>query len=1026
MRFTDLFIRRPVLATVVSLLILLLGLRAVFNLPVRQYPELENTVITVTTTYPGASAELIQGFITAPLQQAIAGADGIDYLTASSTQGVSTIQAHIRLNFDPNEAMTQIMSKVAQVRNELPTAAEQPVIQQSTGQSVALMYISFYSDKMTPEQVTDYLSRVVQPQLQAVPGVAQAEILGQHTFAMRVWLNPSRLAAYNLTPQDIVAALRANNFLAAVGKTKGRYVGINVTADTDLSTSAGFRRLVVGQRSGSLIHLGDVAKVELGAENYNSSVVFNGQNATFIGIQATPSANPLSVISDIRGNAFVQIREQLPSALKTEIVYDATNYIRDSITEVARTLIEALVIVVAVIFLFLGSLRAVLIPTVTIPLSLVGAAFMMLLLGYSINLLTLLAMVLAIGLVVDDAIIVVENVHRHIEDGHTPLDAALLGASELAGPVVVMTLTLAAVYAPIGFMGGLTGVLFTEFAYSLAGAVIISGIVALTLSPMMSAKLLRADKPGGFAQRLDLLFHGLRRRYQRRLHGALTYRPVILLLAATVLGSIYFLFATAQHELAPTEDQGVLFVSATAPEDATLDYVTRYTRQFQSAFDSFQAKDRYFIINGMGQVNNVIAGMILKPWSERSRSQKAIQPLLQKKLGAVAGLRTVVFPLPPLPGEGSGLPVQFVITSTASPRVVYDVSQRLLAAAQKSGQFIFVDSDLKFNSPQWQIHIDRAKAAQLGLNMADIGGALQALLAGGYVNRFNLSGRSYKVIPQVPDAARANPATIKNYRIRSASGQLLPLGTVVSLKRVVEPNKLNQFQQLNSATISAVMMPGHSLGEGLGFLRDQARQILPTGFSVNYAGQSRQFVEEGSALAVTFGFAIVIIFLLLAAQFESFRDPIIVLVSVPMAISGALIFISVGLASVNIYTQIGLITLIGLISKHGILIVQFANELQRQGRSRREAVEEAAAIRLRPILMTTAAMALGVVPLLLATGPGAVSRFDIGLVIFTGISIGTLFTLFVVPVIYSYLAAVRRIEPAAGVTPDESIPELPG
>ncbi|MEJ2058958.1 MAG: efflux RND transporter permease subunit [Gammaproteobacteria bacterium] len=1004
MRFTDIFIRRPVLATVISLLILLLGLRAVFNLPVREYPKTETSVITITTSYPGASAQLMQGFVTTPIQRAIASADGIDYITATSTQGTSTITANIRLNFDPNVAMTQIMAKVNQVRNQLPASAESPVITQSTGSRTALMYLSFWSEQMSAEQVTDYLNRVVVPKLESVSGVAQAEVIGGHSFAMRVWLEPDRLAAHNLTPADIVAKLQANNYLASVGKTKGNEVGIDISANTDLHNADEFRQMVVAQDNGTLVRLGDVAKVDLGSETYDSSVVFNGQRATFIGVQATPTANPLTVISDVK-KIFPSVQAQMPSALNSKIVYDATQYIRDSIKEVLQTILEALVIVMVVIYLFLGNFRAVLIPAVTIPLSIIGAAFLMLLMGYSINLLTLLSMVLAIGLVVDDAIIVVENVHRHIEDGESPFEAALHGARELGGPVIVMTLTLAAVYAPIGFLGGLTGALFTEFAYSLAGAVLISGVVALTLSPMMSSKLLQGgERENRFEHFLEHLFEGLKRRYQNLLHGSLNYRPVTYVMAVVILGSIYFLYGTAKHELAPVEDQGVLFISANAPKDATLPYVEKYTHEFEKIFDSFPEKDRYFMINGRGEVDNVIAGFIMKPWSERTRSQSQVKPILQRELAGVAGLKSVVFPLPTLPGGGQGLPVQFVITSTGDPRLLYDVSQQLLQAAQTSGKFIFVDSDLKYQNPQIHIKIDRAKAGELGISMRDIGSSLSAMLGGGYINYFNLAGRSYKVIPQVPDAARATPEMLDNYRIRTASGTLVPLSTVASLSKTVEPNKLNQFQQLNSATISGVMMPGQSIGEGLTFLRDKAKQLLPAGFGYDYAGESRQFIQEGSALAVTFVFSLIIIFLVLSAQFESFRDPIIVLISVPMAISGALIFISLGLSTVNIYTQIGLITLIGLISKHGILIVQFANDLQHQGRQKREAVEQAAAIRLRPILMTTAAMATGVVPLLIAAGPGAVSRFDIGLTIFTGILIGTMFTLFVVPAIYMLIA----------------------
>ena len=1021
MHFTDIFIRRPVLATVISLLILLLGLRSIQELQVRQYPKTEDTVITVTTAYPGANAELIKGFITTPIQQSIASAEGIDYLTASSTQGLSTIEAHIVLNFDPNKAMTQIMSKVAEVRNTLPVEAEAPVIKQTTGMSIHLMYLSFFSEQMGAEQITDYLTRVVQPKLSTIDGVSQAEILGAKTFAMRIWLDPSRLAALHVTPTDVADALRNNNFLAAVGQTKGQLVAVNIVADTDLKSAKEFRDIVIRRHGETLVRIGDVAKVELGAENYDASVVFNGQQAVFIGISTTPSANPLTVIQSVR-DALPAIQAQLPPTLQAKVVYDGSKYISSSIKEVIKTIGEATVIVIVVIYLFLGVLRSVVIPVVTIPLSLIGVTFLMFALGYSLNLLTLLAMVLAIGLVVDDAIVVVENIHRHIEEGQAPLQAALLGAREIAAPVIAMTITLAAVYTPIGFMGGLTGALFKEFALSLAGAVFISGVIALTLSPMMCSRLLLpAAQQRGFGHFLDERFEALKRRYRDLLHGSLNYRPVTAVFIVVVLTSCYFLYATSRSELAPTEDQSVLFMSANAPQDATLNYVETYTRQFNHIFDAIPEKQDYFIVNGMGATNNVIAGLILKPWEERGRTQAQIQPIVQQGLSQVAGLKSVVFPLPSLPGSGSGLPVQFVISSTDSYRSIHRVSEQLADAARKSGLFVFTDTDLKFQSPRIDLNVDRSKAAALGIDMKDIGEALGTMLGGNYVNRFNLEGRSYKVIPQVLQPFRDNAQLINDYRIKTASGALIPLSTVVSIQRSIEPNKLNQFQQLNSATLQGVMRPGLSLGQGLEFLQQQAKRIFPSGYSVNYAGESRQFVQEGHALVYTFFFAVVVIFLVLAAQFESFRDPFIILISVPMSLCGALIFLSLGMASVNIYTQVGLVTLIGLISKHGILIVEFANQLQRKrGLSKRQAVEEAAAIRLRPVLMTTAATVLGVTPLLLASGAGAVSRFDIGLVIATGMMVGTAFTLFVVPAMYMFVARDHAQESAPAIAAEHA------
>lgn len=1006
MNFTDIFIKRPVLATVVSLLILLMGLRSIHQLPVREFPDVKNTVITVTTTYPGASAEVMQGFITSPIQKQLAGADGVDYMTSESTQSLSTIKAYIKLNYDPDKAFTDIMSKVSQARRDLPRDAQDPVIQKDTGQQIALMYMSFNSDQMTPGQITEYLKRVVQPKLETIGGVGSAEILGGNTFAMRIWLNPQKMAAYGVTATEIVGALNANNFQSAAGQTKGEYIAYSINAKTDIHDAEEFRQLVVKNNQDTLIRLGDVAKIELGAQDYDSSVIFNGQKAVFIGVSATPTANPLTVITDVR-NMFPELQKNFPPSLKAQIVYDATEYIRASIHEVIKTLAEATLIVVIVIFLFIGSLRSVLIPVVTIPLSLIGVATFMMMLGYSINLLTLLAMVLAIGLVVDDAIVVVENIHRHIEDGMHPLSAALQGAREIATPVIAMTITLAAVYAPIGFMGGLTGALFKEFAFTLAGTVIISGIVALTLSPMMCSKILQASTTHQprFAQFLEARFASLKNRYERRLHGILNFRPVTLLFAATVLISCYFLYAGTMKELAPDEDQSVLFVSSTAPQYANIDYTERFTHQFEKIFTSFPETQDYFIVNGMGAPNNVIAGEILKPWNKRKRSQQELNPLLQDKLQQVAGLQTVVFPLPSLPVAGDGLPIQFVVSTTAGYPLLYQVTQELAQKAQSSGLFLFIDNSLKYDKPELEVNVNREKAAQLGINMQDIGNALAAALGGNYVNLFSMQGQSYQVIPQVSRAYRLNPKQILENYVRTASGELIPLSTIVTIKQTIQPNSLTQFQQLNSATLQGLMTPGKTIGEALQYLQAESNKLLPPGMSYDYGGQSRQFIQEGSALIMAFFFSIIVIFLVLAAQFESFRDPLIVLVSVPMSICGALIPLYLGAASINIYTQVGLITLIGLISKHGILMVDFANKLQEHEKlGVRAAIEKAAAIRLRPILMTTAAMVVGVLPLLLAEGAGAKSRFDIGIVIATGMLIGTMFTLFVVPTMYTFLA----------------------
>jgi len=1016
MRFTDLFIKRPVLATVVSLLILVLGVRAAGVLPVRQYPLIQNAVVTVSTTYYGADPSLVAGFITTPLENSIAQANGIDYLTSSSILSLSTIQASLRLNYDPNKALTEINTRVNAVLNQLPRDAQLPVITIAVGETIDSMYIGFYSSVLPTNKITDYLIRVVQPKLQAVDGVQTAEILGQRQFALRAWLDPDRMAAYNISGTDVSDALAANDFISALGRTKGQMVTVDLTADTGLHTVDEFRSLVIKSQNGAIVRLGDIAKVTLGAEDYDTAVAFDGKSAVYIGIKVAPTANLLSVIRGVR-NAFPSIAQQLPEGLDGRIVYDATKYVNSSIREVIFTLIEALLIVTAVIFLFLGTVRSVIIPTIAMPLSLIGAFFIMLVLGYTINLLTLLALVLAIGLVVDDAIIIVENVHRHIEGGMQPMQAAILGARELAGPIIAISVVLVAVYVPIGFMGGLTGSLFTEFAYTLAGAVAVSAIIALTLSPMMCSKFLRPYEHDGqnrFAAWIDHQFGRLRSGYEHLLHRALNMLPVVGVFALIILISIYFLYASSKSELAPQEDQGIVITVATAAPNATLEQTQLFTRQVYQTFESYPETDHVFQFDGISGLNSGIAGMVLKPWDQRSRTAAQIQPQVQMQISAITGIRAVAFQPAPLPGSGRGLPVQFVIGTTEPFERLNDVSQALIAKAYASGLFAYLDTDLKVDKPQTTVEFDRDKAAQLGLSMRTVGSALGSMLGGGYVNYFSLSGRSYKVIPQVMQRERLNAAQLQNYYITTPSGGAVPFATIARLKTTVVPESLNHFQQLNAATISAVTNPGVTLGQALETLQTLSKDVLPLGYTIDYAGQSRQYEQESSALLVTFFFSLIIIFLSLAALFESFRDPFTVLVSVPMSICGAMIFISLGVgsASLNIYTEVGLVTLIGLISKHGILIVQFANDLQREGKGKREAIEMAAAIRLRPILMTTAAMVLGVLPLVTASGAGAAGRFNMGLVIMTGVAIGTLFTLFVVPAMYMFLAEehTKKIE----------------
>ncbi|MCG6953277.1 MAG: efflux RND transporter permease subunit [Betaproteobacteria bacterium] len=1021
MRFTDLFIRRPVLATVVSLMLLVLGLRSISLLPVLQFPRTQNAVVTVTTTYTGADPALVAGFITTPLENSIAQANGIDYMTSASRQSVSTITANLRLNYDPNKALTEINTKVNAVLNQLPQGSQQPVLTVRIGETIDAMYIGFSSKVLAANKITDYLVRVVQPALQAVEGVQTAEILGQKLFALRAWLDPRKLAAHGLTASDVQQALASNDYIAAVGRTKGQMVEVNLTASTSLHSLDAFRRLILKQSGGAIVRLEDVAQVSLGAEDYETAVAFDGKQAVYIGIQVAPAANLLEVVKRVR-DVFPSIRAQLPQGLDGRIVYDSTKFVNSSIREVVKTLAEALVIVTLVVFAFLGSLRSVLIPTVAIPLSLVGTFTVMLIFGFSINLLTLLALVLAIGLVVDDAIIVVENVNRHLEQGVPRMEAALRAARELASPIIAMTVVLIAVYVPIGFLGGLTGALFTEFAFTLVGTVTVSAIVALTLSPMMCSRMLEPHDatPRGWQARLvqwlDRAFAALHRRYESLLHRTLDYVPVTLVFALLVVVSIALLYAGSKSELAPQEDQGVIIESSSAAPNATLAQRELYAQAVYRLFAAHPETDHVFQLDVPGRS---IGGMVLKPWDQRARSAAQLQPVIQQELNGIAGIKAVAFQPPPLPGA-RGLPIEFVIQTTEPFERLNDVAQNFLAEVQKSGLFMFADSDLKFDQPQTRVVIDRDLAAQLGLSMRDVGGALAAMLGGNYVNYFSFYQRSYKVIPQVRQADRLNADQLRGYYIRTASGDMIPLATIAHLETTVAPQALNHFQQQNAATISGVAFPGVSQGDALAYLDDLAARTLPQGYSVDTSGQLRQFVQESSALIVTFFFALVIIFLALAAQFESFRDPLIILVSVPMSILGALIFIGLGVggASLNIYTEVGLVTLIGLISKHGILIVEFANNLQRAGRGKREAVEMAAGIRLRPILMTTAAMVLGVAPLITASGAGAVSRYNMGLVIASGIAIGTLFTLFVVPAMYVVLAAEHRAQPAGAPAPD--------
>jgi len=1008
MRFTDLFVERPVLSSVVSLLILLLGARAALDLEVRQYPELQSTTVTVTTAYPGADSDLVKGFVTTPLQQAIAEAEGIDYLASTSTQGVSTIEARMVLNYDANDALAEIQAKVASQRNVLPEAARDPVITSTTGESTALMYIAFYSETMPVPEITDFLLREVQPRLQALQGVGKAELIGR-TFAQRIWIDPQRLAAIDLTAGELVQVLLANNYQAGIGNTRDELVRIDLSTNTDVSDPEQFQRLVIKEDEGGIVRLGDIARTELGSQTYESIANYKGQPSTYVAIEMAPGANPLQVAARVR-DELPEIRNQLPSGLNVELPYDASEFIDQSINEVIKTLIEAVLIVLVVVFLSLGSLRAALVPSLAVPLSLIGGALIMLLFGFSLNLLTLLALVLAIGLVVDDAIIIVENVHRHIEDGESPFDAALHGAREMATPVIAMTTTLVAVYAPIGFMGGLVGALFTEFAFTLAGAVLISGVVALTFSPMLSGKVLTAKRDDGsdrsrFERAVENNFQRLADGYKRALAWTLQSVATVVTLAALLLISIVFMFQLSQNELAPTEDQGILLYSGTAPQTATLEYMQQYGAELQARFEELPGYDESFMLLGALSPNTVFGGFKLAPWEERDISQFEVEPMLQQAVGEVTGLRTSVFTRPSIPGAGDGLPVQFVITTAQPYDRLVEVADELLGQAMQSGLFMFLQKSIEFDRPMTRVIVDRDRVADLGLSMADVGRELSSLLGGGYINRFNMQGRSYEVIPQVERVSRATAENLENYYLRADAGQLVPLGTVVSFEQVIEPSSRTQFNQQNSLALEGVLTPGVAIGDAVEFLEAQAAERFPQGFGYDYKGQSRQFKQQGSALVITFFLSLVVIYLVLAAQFESWRDPFIILVSVPLSVAGAMAFIMLGFASMNIYTQVGLITLIGVVSKNGILIVEFANQLQLdKGLGKREAVLEAAAIRLRPILMTSAALIVAMIPLLIASGPGAESRFAIGLTIATGLGIGTLLTVFVLPAFYVLLA----------------------
>jgi hydrophobe/amphiphile efflux-1 (HAE1) family protein len=1005
-KFTDLFIRRPVLALVISALLLLLGLQASSKLEIRQFPQIEKGVITVTTVYPGASPSTVEGFVTTPLQRQIASARGVEYITSTSQPSVSTINVHIRLGENTSGVLTEVIAKVNEARYNLPRQIIDPVVSTGSGDD-AMIYLAFTSDTLSMAQITDYLNRTVQPELSTVEGVGSATIFGDKDFSMRVWLNPEKMAAYGVTAADINQAISRENYISTAGTTKGDLVRASVDAKTDMRTPEEFADLVVRQEGDRRVRLTDVAEVELAAASLEMATFSSGIEAIFVGIKEAPGANPLDVAAGVH-EAVDRIEAQLPADMKVIFDWDASIYIDQALSEVIITLLEAALIVIVVIYLFLGSLRVVLIPLIAIPLSLIGVLFLIYSLGFSINLLTLLAMVIAIGLVVDDAIVVVENIHRHIENGLGPVQAALKGARQVALPVVAMTLTLAAVYAPIGFLGGLTGTLFSEFALTLAGAVLVSGVVALTLSPMMCAYLLRDhDHQGGFADRLDLVFGKIRDSYQRMLRVSLSNRGAVILFAAIILISLPLLFFIARQELAPEEDTGGLYAFGTGPQYANLNYLNGFIEETVDIWKQIPE------ISSSWQLNSpdmLMGGVTLVPWDQRERSQFEIQEQLQEKYSQISGVELFVFNEPALPGASGGLPVNFVIASTADYSAIKGVTEEVVSAARASGLFAFITETLRFNRPEINVTIDRDKAASLGISMQDIGDTLAVMLGEGEINRFSMNGRSYKVIPQASRDFRLTKEWLARYYLRTHSGELVPLSTVITLKQGIEPNLRRQYQQLNSSTIQGMMMPPNTLGDGLAFLEKTLLEVAPSGYRAGYEGESRRFIVESGHFAALFAVSLLLIYLVLSAQFNSFRDPFVVLISVPMSIFGAVVPIALGFVTLNIYTQVGLLTLIGLITKHGILIVDFANQLAEEGQSRRDAVLHAAALRLRPILMTTAATVLGVLPLLMASGAGANSRFGIGLMIAAGMLVGTLFTLFVVPVVYLLLASEHHSE----------------
>lgn len=1006
MRALDIFVRRPVIAIVLNLALVLIGLRAASNLPIQQYPRIESSSIVITTIYVGASAETIRGFVTTPVERAVSSLTGIDYVESSSVPGLSTVTARLKLNQPSTTALAEVGNRLDQIRSELPVEIESPVVEvQRADRPYATFYVSVTSNVMKPAEVTDYLIRNIQPRLSTIANVQRVGLEGSRPLAMRIWLNAERLSAFGLNATDVEAALRRNNFLAAVGRAKSSEIQIDLLADTDLRNAEEFERLIVREDGDRVIRISDLGRVELGAEEEISNVRHNGKDAVYLSVWPLPGTNEIKVAHDLRREVQA-IAPDLPAGMEIALAYDGAVYMENSIKEIMTTFLETVAIVGLIVFFFLGSWRSALVPLVTIPISLIGAMAAMMAMGFSLNLLTLLAIVLSVGLVVDDAIVVVENVARHMRDGMSRTQAALVSSRQLFGPIVAMTITLAAVYAPIGLLTGLTGVLFKEFAFTLATAVIVSGIVAITLSPIMSAYTApEGGHESRYARFIGRQMDRASAGYGRLLDFILPLKAQVVVFAVFIGVLAVPLYMFSGKELAPVEDEGFILLIVNSAPDASLAYTSGHMDKVYAVGKSLPEFEAMFEIvfpsNGFG-------GYLFKNWHDRERSAQEVQPEIFGGISQIKELQIYPVLPPPLPGAGN-FDVELVLKGPGTPEQMAQLAKKLVGAAFASGKFMFADTDLKIDLPQVRVVIDRERVADLGLDLADVGRQLGFLLAGNFVNRFTRDGRAYKVIPQVEQSARADAATLLDYKVRMRSGQQVLISSFARLETTTAPRTLARFQQADSFRVYGGVLPGVTKAAGLDALEAAAKDVLPVGYTIDYAGESRQIRQEGTTLAGTLGFSILLIYLVLAAQFGSFRDPLVVLLgSVPLAISAALVFTFLGYTTINIYSQIGLITLVGLIAKNGILIVAFANELQEMGRGKVAAIREASITRLRPILMTTAATVFGHLPLVFVTGAGAEARNSIGIMLVSGMAIGTLFTLLILPVIYLVIAAEHR------------------